>query len=167
MVSEGGSRRRWFSGKISRCHRDAPGLIPGRRIPYVHQTPWRGYLCARIIFGPPSLVVVQLPLSHRHARAQERCGESEHHCHRDVSQTPSTSGTTSRRERGMWRCDHEEEREMRLSHSCEGAAAWWEGQVRDARSEVYARSLVCVCEWRVSCLYCVVVVSLCCGIFFV
>ena len=23
--------RRWFSGKISRCHRDAPGSIPGRR----------------------------------------------------------------------------------------------------------------------------------------
>ena len=25
-------KRRWFSGKISRCHRDAPGSIPGRRI---------------------------------------------------------------------------------------------------------------------------------------
>ena len=25
--------RRWFSGKISRCQRDAPGSIPGRRIP--------------------------------------------------------------------------------------------------------------------------------------
>ena len=24
-------KRRWFSGKISRCHRDAPGSIPGRR----------------------------------------------------------------------------------------------------------------------------------------
>jgi hypothetical protein len=26
------AKRRWFSGKISRCHRDAPGSIPGRRI---------------------------------------------------------------------------------------------------------------------------------------
>ena len=25
-------KRRWFSGKISRCQRDAPGSIPGRRI---------------------------------------------------------------------------------------------------------------------------------------
>lgn len=25
------TKRRWFSGKISRCHRDAPGSIPGRR----------------------------------------------------------------------------------------------------------------------------------------
>ena len=27
-------KRRWFSGKISRCHRDAPGSIPGRRIAF-------------------------------------------------------------------------------------------------------------------------------------
>ena len=26
--------RRWFSVKISRCQRDAPGSIPGRRILY-------------------------------------------------------------------------------------------------------------------------------------
>ena len=26
--------RYWFSGKISRCHRDAPGSIPGWRIPF-------------------------------------------------------------------------------------------------------------------------------------
>ena len=26
--------RRWFSGKISRCQRDAPGSIPGRRMRY-------------------------------------------------------------------------------------------------------------------------------------
>ena len=41
------AKRRWFSGKISRCHRDAPGSIPGRRI----------LLCfALLIFCSPGLV---------------------------------------------------------------------------------------------------------------
>ncbi|TDH73102.1 hypothetical protein CCR75_007064 [Bremia lactucae] len=30
-VTRRSRQRRWFSGKISRCQRDAPGSIPGRR----------------------------------------------------------------------------------------------------------------------------------------
>ena len=48
--------RHWFSGKISRCHRDAPGSIPGWRIPF-----------ASSFFGPFFLLVGFHQPSSRHS----------------------------------------------------------------------------------------------------
>ena len=43
-------KRRWFSGKISRCHRDAPGSIPGRRT----------LLCPARLVGPTRQLALEL-----------------------------------------------------------------------------------------------------------
>lgn len=50
------TKRRWFSGKISRCHRDAPGSIPGRRTLLCHTAPpFR-------IFGQPISILLILAI---------------------------------------------------------------------------------------------------------
>ncbi|KAE8874904.1 hypothetical protein PF003_g40952 [Phytophthora fragariae] len=56
-------KRRWFSGKISRCQRDAPGSIPGRRILFAaspfwaHSRPqhafWRSGIASQASGRPP------------------------------------------------------------------------------------------------------------------
>ena len=66
------AERRWFSGKISRCHRDAPGSIPGRRttfafLPFAPATP-TAFSCAHCgSNAPPPIITRAVPY-----RAQTR-----------------------------------------------------------------------------------------------
>ena len=73
--------RHWFSGKISRCHRDAPGSIPG----------WRKHFCLHSL---QTITLTRLPISRITRRLSLRDTPDNRHTrfvgHRHAKDTATT-----------------------------------------------------------------------------